>query len=231
MIAAMAIALAMPAHAAPRKKPAAEPQVAGPTQTELRTCQAKSGASASSRIEACTALIESKSKKAPPKGAAYLVRANAYRDTGDMERAIRDFGEAIRLMPNAVEPYRNRAIALRDRGELQRAAQDLEQVLKLDKKNTEVMDTLSHIYYDRREYGRAIEVLNLAIKLNPSNGLALFNRGMAFRAKGEPDRAIPDYDRAIKINPSDRVAWHNRGIAYRDIRDRRSSSSQISSWR
>src|ERR1700690_1357665 len=104
------------------------------TREQIRLCNGKNGASADLRIEACTAVIAANTKKIS-KPDAYLVRAAAYRDKGDKERAIADFGEAIKLKSKGTEAYYGRGMLLRDTSDLDGAATDLEQVVRLDKRN------------------------------------------------------------------------------------------------
>ncbi|MGE0063425.1 MAG: tetratricopeptide repeat protein, partial [Xanthobacteraceae bacterium] len=162
------------------------------TAEQKRHCSTKSGAGIEQRLAACTAVID-KTKSKPLKAAAYAIRGNAYRESGNTDAAVADYDEAVKLNPKDADSYFNRARIFRDRGEVNRAAQDFEMVLRHDKRNAEATIALAHIYYGKRDFVKAIDALDLAIKINASNALAYYNRGMAYRAKGEPDRAIPDF--------------------------------------
>lgn len=48
----------------------------------------------------------------------------ARRDKGDLEGALQDYGEAIRLKPDDAAAFYNRGNARRDKGELEAALQD-----------------------------------------------------------------------------------------------------------
>ena len=61
-------------------------------------------------------------------------RGLAWRRSGNLDRAIADFDQAIRLNPKDVAAYNNRAMALADRRDFDRAAADYDQALKLDPK-------------------------------------------------------------------------------------------------
>jgi Tfp pilus assembly protein PilF len=50
-----------------------------------------------------------------------LERGNNHLDTGDLDRAIADYDEAIELDPNYTEAYINRGVVYKNKGDLDRA--------------------------------------------------------------------------------------------------------------
>ena len=65
---------------------------------------------------------------------AYLNRGNANFARRDYDRAIADFGQAIRLEPKNVRIVMSRATAYEAKGDFARAIADYDQALKLDPK-------------------------------------------------------------------------------------------------
>jgi tetratricopeptide (TPR) repeat protein len=76
---------------------------------------------------------------------AYTLRARAYAQKGDHDRAIADYDEAIRLRPGprlgppggfldagAMPPYFDRGLAYEKKGERERAVADYQTTLSLD---------------------------------------------------------------------------------------------------
>jgi tetratricopeptide (TPR) repeat protein len=61
-------------------------------------------------------------------------RGSAYQGKGDLERAIADFTEAIRLQPRHAIAYASRATAYEARGERDRAAADYSEAVRLGTK-------------------------------------------------------------------------------------------------
>ena len=84
------------------------------------------------QIGGCTAVIQSGRETAADRAIAYNIRGVAYRDKGEMDRAIADFSEAIRLNPLLASAYHDRAIAYRAKGDNGRAVADQEVAIRLD---------------------------------------------------------------------------------------------------
>ena len=84
------------------------------------------------QIGGCTALIQSSRETAADRAVAYNIRGVAYRDKGDMDRAIADFSEAIRLNPLLARAYHDRGVAYRAKGDYRRSVADHENAVRLD---------------------------------------------------------------------------------------------------
>jgi tetratricopeptide (TPR) repeat protein len=63
---------------------------------------------------------------------AYANRGNAFLRRGDNDRAIADYGRAIRLDPRLVDAYRNRGAAHFNQGAYDKALPDYEAAIRLD---------------------------------------------------------------------------------------------------
>ena len=72
-------------------------------------------------VEACTSII----LLDPRNDGAFVNRGIAYRRIGDLDRAIKDYDEAIRLNPRAADAFNNRGNAFRTRDEFERALRRL----------------------------------------------------------------------------------------------------------
>src|SRR5215471_3207165 len=82
-------------------------------------------------IAVCTRIIQGRGETAKDSAIAHHERALSYRSKGDLDRAIVDFSEAIRLNPKSPEAYYNRAGAYANKGDLERAIADLSEVVRL----------------------------------------------------------------------------------------------------
>jgi tetratricopeptide (TPR) repeat protein len=147
-------------------------------------------------IEACTAVINS-GKETPKILALALVnRGNAYR-IGDrnIDRAIDDYTQAIRLQPDFALAFASRGFTyLFEKRSLERAIEDFDEAIRLDPTFANVFYYRGVAYADKGAFDRAIADFDQAIRLRPNFSIAYRDRGQAKHARG--DRAGGDADLA-----------------------------------
>jgi tetratricopeptide (TPR) repeat protein len=83
-------------------------------------------------IRACTAVIRASRHSADDLARAFFNRGRALADQGQFDRAITDFGQAIRLDPNYPDAYNNRGLAYAGKGQNDLAVADFDQAIRLD---------------------------------------------------------------------------------------------------
>jgi tetratricopeptide (TPR) repeat protein len=166
------------------------------------------------RIIDCTQSINSGKWKGRDQAASYTNRGNGYRDKNDLDRAIADFNEAIRLDPNLAMAFLGRGIAFSDKGDNDRAIADFNEVIRLDPNFARAFTVRGIVFSAKGDLDRAIADLNEAIRLDPEDATAFLGRGVAYRAKGDNDRAIADYSESIRLDPESTRAFQNRASAY-----------------
>src|SRR5215207_8169312 len=89
-------------------------------------------ASPDAAITACTKLVNPRRSKGNELALAYYNRAISYKQKGDIERALNDYNESIRINPAYAKAFNNRGNLWRDKGELERAIADYSEAIKLD---------------------------------------------------------------------------------------------------
>lgn len=169
------------------------------------------------RIRACTAIIESgRVSAAQELAVAYLNRGYMRHTKGELDEAIRDYDEAIRLKPDYADAFNNRGSIYADKDDLDRAIQDYDEAIRLKPEKR----TLAWAFYNRglayRQKGqteRAIQDYDRAIQVMPFP-LAFLNRGLAYSVLGQYDRALQDFDVTIRYRPQNSVALAARAGAY-----------------
>ena len=135
----------------------------------------------------------------PYSAKAYLKRGLAYESTGELDWAIDDYSQAIKLNPRLVGPYNNRGIAYKRKGELDKAIGDYSQAIKLNPALAETYNNRSLAYKVKGELDRAIRDLDSVIKINPRYIDGYYNRALAYWSKGEHDLAIRDFEKAVQL--------------------------------
>ena len=141
---------------------------------------------------------------------ALINRGITYRQRGETDRALADFGEAIRQGTRTSDLLRLASQAERGRDpELARTA-----------------DQVAHAYYqrgmariDKQDYEGALDDFNLSMRINPREPRAYLGRGAANLKKGDHKQAVGDLDEAIKLAPGLAFAYFERGTAYHAIDD------------
>ena len=149
--------------------------VAGPaTADDAMLCSTETGDAA---VAACTRAINSGAGRP---SINYNSRGEAYRSKGDMDRAIADYTEALRLNPKYALAYSNRGLAYRDKGDTDRAIANLTEAIRLDPKSAIAYNNRGSAYWRKGENDRAIADYTEALRLDPKNAIAYVNRGLIY---------------------------------------------------
>src|SRR5262249_28158541 len=163
---------------------------------------------------------------------AFNNRGIAYEQKGDLDRAIQDFDQAIKLKRNYVGALNNRANIYDRKGDVDRAIQDYSEAIRLNPKVSGFFINRGRAYLRKNENDRAVADFNDAVRLLriPQNFAAangdpaevnydraianvLASRGTAYQAKGDDERAIQDFDEAVRLLPTAET-FVSRGRAY-----------------
>ena len=147
-------------------------------------------------IDACTSIIFLD----PTNDGAFVNRGIAYRRIGDLEQALRDYGEAIRLNPNAADAFNNRGNAYRALNDVQRAIRDYDEAIRLDPQYAHAYNNRGVVFLEIGEPGRAADDFDEAIEQDRGYANAFRNRGLARTDQRLFDLAISDFDEAFRLN-------------------------------
>jgi tetratricopeptide (TPR) repeat protein len=192
---------------------------------DRQECLSGSKETAAATIAACTRAIESGDYDDGNLSNLYHHRGFSWSWTGfadRVDRALKDYNEAIRLEPKAVSSLLNRSRLYNQRRDYDRAVADVNRAFEGD-----LSDYGKRVGYGERGYAyqakgdndRAIADYTNSIQLDADNYVTLTARGNAYRAKGDLDRAIADYDHVIALYPKYALAYYNRCLAYREKGD------------
>src|SRR5258708_9370186 len=152
------------------------------------------------RIIACTQSINSGKWTGRNQAMNYTNRGNGYREKGDLDHAIADFGEAIQIDPKHVMAFNNRGVVYSYKGDRDRAISDFNEAIRIDPKYPMAFINRRAASVDKGDIDPAIADYNAAIRLDPKYARAFNNRGNAYRAKGDADRATADHNEAIRLD-------------------------------
>lgn len=120
-------------------------------------------------IQACSEVIRNDRRAAW----AYNNRGLEFRKKHELEKAISDFSEAIRLKPDFAEAYYNRG---RTQGaDTSAAIADFDEAIKINPKYAEAYNSRGDAWEKRGEVTKAIADYQKAIRVNPNYELAKLN--------------------------------------------------------
>jgi TonB family protein len=138
---------------------------------------------------------------------------------GDMDGAIAEYSEAIRLDPTFAEAFNNRGLAEARKGDLDAALRDYSQAISLNPRYAAAFYNRGLAYRRKQDFDQAIEDYSRALAINPTSSDAYDDRGLAKVDKGDFDGAIADLTTALTLAPKSARAYNNRGWAQFNKKD------------
>jgi tetratricopeptide (TPR) repeat protein len=134
-------------------------------------------------------------------GSLYARRASVLLQTGDLQKALEDADEAVRLTRN--DPYSLfvKAQVLRSMGKKKEALPLALQAERNSYQSPALYVLLGELYLQRKEYNQALEYLNKAQELSPSDEVAFYYKGYVAEATGDTTTAIKNYRLALQQSP------------------------------
>ncbi|WP_187144383.1 tetratricopeptide repeat protein [Microvirga massiliensis] len=163
-------------------------------------------------ISACTRIITGGAKGG--RAAAFHNRGIAYAGKGDLQRALADISEGIRLDPKPAYRYQERGEIYHRAGNLDQAIADLSVAIRLDASQAFRFHSRANALKDNGELERALRDYSEAIRLDPTRGFRFFSRAVVYRDLHRYDEAIADFAAVIRLEPNNASALMERGLAY-----------------
>ena len=148
---------------------------------------------------------------ANPESLAVYRRAVALAAAGQTDRALEEYGSALKLDPKASVAYLNRGVLLATRKRAyDRAIEDFDRVLSLEPDNVDALVARGDAYSQLKDFGRAMADLDRAVTLAPPRSpVARIARGQAYSRMGNQADAQRDYEAALAIDPRSATALVN----------------------
>ncbi|HYO13713.1 MAG TPA: sulfatase-like hydrolase/transferase [Thermoanaerobaculia bacterium] len=137
--------------------------------------------------------------------------AQAWREKGEMEKALPLYRQAAQEAPGDPEAWYNLGSALHEAGRATEARAALERALGLDDSRSEVHNTLGIVLLAEGNAEGARRELERAAALDPRNAQALNNLGNVLRSLGRLDEAEGAYRRAANLAPRYAEPWNGLG--------------------
>jgi tetratricopeptide (TPR) repeat protein len=148
--------------------------------------------------------------------AALLNRGNTRVFKGDLQGALLDYNESLRLEPRRGPQKRGNVRA--ELGDVAGALQDYDEEIRINPSwgafymRGKARRTIGDIDGALHDFGEAIG-------LKPDFSEALIDRGLVFVERDEAKAALQDFGEVIRPNPGNATAYYNRGNVRRDEGD------------
>jgi tetratricopeptide (TPR) repeat protein len=194
----------------------------GASQKDHDDCNAI-GKDPDRNIAGCTRVAEDPTESEKVRAIAYVGRGLAWLSKGNLDRAMADLTDAIRLNPNDSLAYNDRALIWRDMGDVDHAIADFNEAIRLDPLPRSDVPGIPHVnVYTNRglawqakgDVDRALADFDQALRQDGNDADAYFRRGQFFIvSKRDLDRAIADLGAAIRLDPNHAQAYYMRGAA------------------
>jgi tetratricopeptide (TPR) repeat protein len=143
----------------------------------------------------------SRLKSNPDDPVAHAGLGAAYIKMGQIDEALAEFKEAIRLKPKSAQYRYNLAVVYRDKGETEKALRELDEAQSLDSDWDAPYFTSGLIYLAQKKYKEAAWDFRACIDANPGNADAHFSLGQAYAALGKKEQAAGQYAETLKYVP------------------------------
>lgn len=129
----------------------------------------------------------------------------ALREEGDVDGALKEYDEAIRLKPTA-DAYIHRGVAYYDKKDAAKAEADYTEALRLDPKSAEAANNRAWLRYTTGDFDAALKDANQAIRLNGSLAYIWDTRAHIHEKLGNTNEAVRDFRKAIQLDPTQTAA-------------------------
>lgn len=168
-------------------------------------------------FDMCIAKNEEALQIDPRFAECYGNMANAWKEKGNIDFAIRYYLTAIELRPNFADAWANLASAYLLKGRFNEAAQCCRQALAL---NPHLVDAHSNLGNLMKAQGLVQEAYNCyveALRIQPKFAIAWSNLAGLFMEAGDLKKALQYYKEAIKLKPTFSDAYLNLGNVYKAL--------------
>jgi len=147
----------------------------------------------------------------PDRAEYYFELAEAWRDSGQLTKALPLYREAVRRNPKFVVGLQKLGAALRRSGQYSEAAEFLTRAASVAPDNAATWHELGLTWRQLGKRPEAVAALEKAVQLDPDMSEAHNNLGIVLLAGGEQARAESAFREAIRIQPDYADAHGNLG--------------------
>ena len=133
---------------------------------------------------------------------AYIDLGNCWAEEGDLNEAVLNYMEVVRLNPEYVEAYFNLGIVFKKQGKINEAIKCYKRAIECKPDFAQAGNNLGNIYFSRGQFKEATAVYTQVLSFNPNHAETYYNLGILYKKIGELEKAIEFLKLAIENNPN-----------------------------
>jgi tetratricopeptide (TPR) repeat protein len=149
-------------------------------------------------------------KNNPANASAYVSRARAYVQQGNLDKAIADATVALQKSPNNSTAYGQRAVAYKLLQQYDKALQDLDNAIRIDGGFAWAYAQRADLHMKQKSLDKALQDVNLALQKKPNFVEAHRLRAWVLSSMGNCKEAWEDFARVEKLTPNDAFSLQDK---------------------
>ena len=153
----------------------------------------------------------------PPEARAHMERGQRLYDQGQVNEAIAEWQETIRLAPQAARAHHRLGVAWRDRGEQTKAIAAFRKALRLEPDNATTYVQLARALEVAGDTPGALEAYRAALRLVPSAPYVHNRLGHLLAAEGDWSGAAQAWQHTVDLVPDYAYAYVHLGDAFEHL--------------
>jgi Flp pilus assembly protein TadD len=138
---------------------------------------------------------------------------NALLNDGEIDGAIAQFREAVRIDPRYQDAHYNLGLAMIRLGRRDEAIAELTRAIEINPNAPNARNNLGGVYAEMGRLGEALEQTRIAVALDPTSRIARFNMANVLAQSGRDPEAIEIYDALAREDPRDPETLDRLGLA------------------
>lgn len=146
---------------------------------------------------------------------ALFIRGRIHLALKEIDPAVQDFQEVIRIQPNSPDGYYQLALVYLQSDRWEEAKARLKDALRIQPDHVDSLLRLSELEIKNGSYSRAIESLVKLMETRPNHAQAYVLLGTAHMALGDTARATESFRKAQELSPRDPRPSYLTGLVYR----------------
>jgi len=145
---------------------------------------------------------------------AWYIKGRVELAAGNIDEALKDFKNAVRLNPNYDDGYLGLAFVSFMKEEAENGIDYLEQAVRINPRHTEALILLGTAYSKAGDDRKALEVTKMAKRSNPYDYNVLINLGTAYTRQGSVQEGARQYLEALRLYPEKAKPCYNLGYLF-----------------